>query len=340
MTKDKRNTMLGRGIRLALFVILAAAMFYLLCCVLRVKSENGIDQARGIYDQPKETVDVLFLGSSHAHCNVDTQLLWEEYGIAAYLYATAEQPLWVSYHYLVEALKTQSPRLIVLDMYSPAMNFGDIQEMWLAENIEGMRFSRNKYEMIKASTHTDHLSWLFGFDRYHDRYDKVSGKDFSSFFWNRSERARWKGFIRAYGPGSFEAPNLEHITEEIPMTDKALEYFGKITDLAEQEEIPLILINAPYILNEKEKKVYNSIRSLAGEEGIPFLDGTVPEVYQEMGIDFETDLADDSHLGVSGAEKYTRYLGNWFLGHHDLPDRRGQKGYESWENQIVVNMGH
>ena len=58
-------------------------------------------------------IDVLFLGSSHVHCNVNTQLLWDEYGMAAYLMTGAEQPLWNSYYNLKEALKTQKPRLVV-----------------------------------------------------------------------------------------------------------------------------------------------------------------------------------------------------------------------------------
>ena len=60
--------------------------------ILCVKSPHGVDQTRYLYKQPKDKIDVLFLGSSHVHCNVDTEVLWEEYGMAAYLLTGAEQP--------------------------------------------------------------------------------------------------------------------------------------------------------------------------------------------------------------------------------------------------------
>mgnify|MGYP000718372696 FL=1 len=50
---------------------------------------------------------------------MNTQLLWDEYGMAAYLMTGAEQPLWNSYYNLKEALKNQKPKLVVLDMFCP-----------------------------------------------------------------------------------------------------------------------------------------------------------------------------------------------------------------------------
>ena len=86
-----------------------------------------IDQTRYLYVQPKNKIDVLFLGSSHVHCNVNTQLLWDEYGMAAYLMTGAEQPIWNSYYNLKEALKTQKPKLVVLDMFCPSRFYDDFQ---------------------------------------------------------------------------------------------------------------------------------------------------------------------------------------------------------------------
>ena len=58
---------------------------------------------------------------------MNTQLLWDEYGMAAYLMTGAEQPLWNSYYNLKEALKTQKPKLVVLDMFCPSRFYDDFQ---------------------------------------------------------------------------------------------------------------------------------------------------------------------------------------------------------------------
>mgnify|MGYP000263939238 len=54
-----------------------------------------------------------------------------------------------------------------------------------------------------------------------------------------------------------------------------------------------------------------------------------------MGLDFSTDYADHAHLNEAGSAKYTAYLGKWLSKNYSFPDRRGQKGYESWENQLM-----
>ena len=109
-----RKKWIRGGIFLCLVLLLLSNLNRILC----VKSPHGVDQTRYLYVQPKNKIDVLFLGSSHVHCNVNTQLLWDEYGMAAYLMTGAEQPLWNSYYNLKEALKTQKPKLVVLDMIS------------------------------------------------------------------------------------------------------------------------------------------------------------------------------------------------------------------------------
>lgn len=324
--------------RLAGFAVLAVLMLHILNSMLCVKSVSGINQTRGLYAQPRNKIDVLFLGSSHVHCNIDTRVLWEEQGIAAYMCSTAEQPLWNSYHYLVEALKTQKPELIVLDVFTPARFYEDIQEKWLAENVEGMRFSRNKYEMVKASTESDHLSWLFGYPRYHDRYTQISESDCNNFFWKRGEQAKWKGYVEMNNHAQMTAMDMTQVTQREPLTEKAQYYLDQIIALAQKEEIPLMFLNAPYLVEETDQYRYNEIAAQAEEQGILFLNTNYPEIYREIGMDFDNDFADHAHLNAQGAKKYASYLGRWIMEHYQVSDRRGQAGYESWENQSVVYM--
>ena len=104
---------LAAVLSLLLLVNGLAAANRLLC----VKSQDGIDQARAFYHQPENSIDVVFLGSSHIHCNINTAYLWTEYGIAAYDYSAAEQPLWMTYYWLREFCKTQKPKLVVVDVF-------------------------------------------------------------------------------------------------------------------------------------------------------------------------------------------------------------------------------
>ena len=102
-------------LRLTGFLLTLALVLGYTVYVLTPKYDYGICPMVNFYQQPEDSIDVLVLGTSCAYSGVNTNVLWAEYGIAAYNLCCAEQPYWVSYHYLVEALKTQSPKLILLD---------------------------------------------------------------------------------------------------------------------------------------------------------------------------------------------------------------------------------
>lgn len=323
-----------------LFCLCLCVLLYLLNSILCVKSDDGINQTRYFYAQPKETIDVLFLGSSHVHCNVNTAVLWEEYGIAAYHLTGAEQPLWNSYYHLVEALKTQSPGLVVLDMFCPARFYEDYQPKWLGQNVNGMRLSRNKYEAVKASTQEKVWDYVLGFPNYHTRYSRLEAGDFRNFFWNRGEMALWKGYTPLDNWAELTEPDMSHVTETKEMTEKSQLYFDRIVELTKKEGIRLVLVTAPYLLTEEDQMVYNRIAELAKEAGLSFLNYNTTEQYREMGLDFSTDYADHTHLNMGGSEKYTRHLGKWLKENCEIPDRRGQKAYASWEEGSKHIMDH
>ena len=151
--------------------------------VMKVKSYNGINQKEALYAQPKNSIDVLFMGTSHVHCGINTALLWEEFGIAGYDYSGAEEPLWMTYYYLLEALKYQTPKMVVLDLYAPARFKSDYQYEWVQENIQGMRFSKNKLKMVLDSVEPEKLLEYYpDFFMYRDRYANIKKQDFKYVF--------------------------------------------------------------------------------------------------------------------------------------------------------------
>lgn len=53
--------------------------------VFKMKYGDGIYSLTKFYEQKKDSVDVLVLGSSHAFENINTGTLWDEYGMASYV---------------------------------------------------------------------------------------------------------------------------------------------------------------------------------------------------------------------------------------------------------------
>lgn len=298
--------------------------------LLCLKTAHGIQQARDMYVQPKNSVDVVFMGSSHIHCDVNTAMLWENYGIAAYDYSAAEQPLWITYYYLKEICKYQSPKLVVLDLYSPARFKDDYQYTWLRDNLFGVRFSLNKLQMIYASCEPEHYFDYFpSFAAYHHRYP--TSEDFEYLFESREDRASFKGYTPYYIQSPQSEPELVE-DKSGGITIKSEQYLQKIIEFTQEKDIELYLIVSPYITTSEDELVYNRVKEIAGSYGLEF--NSTNYSYDEMDLDFDTDFNDESHLNYKGSCKYTQYLGAEIKENYDIPDRRGLEKWESWDRHV------
>ncbi len=311
------------------FTILTLMTLWYLDGVMCVKDEHGINQAQAMYYQPRDTIDVVMLGSSHIDCDIDTGLLWKNFGIAAFDYCAAEQPLWNTYYYLREFCKYQSPKVVVLDLFSPARFKEDYQYDYLRHNLYGMRFSLNKLEMLMVSAEPERVLDFFpGFAYYHERFDSLTMEDLVYPFTVHRKSLSNKGFTPYLKVAAQNEPTIDQKYSG-GLTVKSEVYLSRIIEYTKEHDMELFLIVTPYITVAEDELVYNRVREIAAMNDIEF--NSTNFDYDEIGLDFHTDFNDDSHLNYWGARKFTDYLGKELKERFEIPDRRGDERYESWE---------
>ena len=191
----------------ACFLLIFLVLFYFVSETLKFKYDDGVRPMANYYALPEDTVDVLMLGSSHIGMNVDPSILWRERGIASYVCWAGMQPTWNTYYYLRECLKTQRPKVIVMDTYLATndLEYSDYEAM--VKTLAGMRLSRDKLEAIKVSAAPEYLpSVALGFPTYHYRYSDLSESDFQYYFWQRD-------------PSLQTVPSSENLVEPIHILD-------------------------------------------------------------------------------------------------------------------------
>ena len=64
---------------------------------------------------PRDSIDVMFFGSSVVYCGVAPAAFWETSGLTAYVNAGPEQTLAITLAYIQQSLKTQSPGVIFVE---------------------------------------------------------------------------------------------------------------------------------------------------------------------------------------------------------------------------------
>lgn len=308
-------------LKLVGFLTILAIILAQLNRIFSFKYDDGICQMEQFYKQEKDSIDVLVLGSSHAFVDINPEILYEQEGICAYDLCASMQPTWHTYYYLKEALKYQHPKLIVMDVFRLVENFDYSKESKLIKSTYGMKMSKNKLQSIRAGLNEENQSeaytYFFEFPAYHSRYTELTRDD---FVFDKKKMENYKGFYPVNQVTPMERPQVEHVIECTPIEEKTKTYFQMILELAKEENIPVLLINAPYILNEDDKKIYNSLEKMLLEYDasyqITYLDFN--QMYDELGIDFSTDFADYDHLNENGVKKLNPYLATFIKENYDL----------------------
>jgi hypothetical protein len=317
-------------IRIGCFVILLCITLGCLNNIFKFKHSDGIYGVTKFYELEDNTVDVLVLGSSHAYEDVNTGTLWKEYGIASYVLAGSSQPLWNTYYYLKEALKTQTPKVIVLEGFGLLFEQEYLGDSYIIKNNFGLHLSFDKLNSIKVSASKERwIEFILEYEQYHTRYTELSSSDFLP---NQNDHLYddWKGFCCNMVTTPLEYSGVSGIEERALLFKKNEKYYRMIIELAQEQNIPIVVAISPYAgISEEHQQVYNTACDIANEYDVQFVNFNL--WVDEIGIDYSTDAADISHLNYNGNQKYSAYLGNYLKENYDIPDRRGDKKYDSWE---------
>lgn len=326
-----KKSLFTRLIKPVAFLLVFVSVFCSLSVVLRFKYYDAFRQADAFYRQKKNTVDVLVLGSSHAYSDIHPAVFWEDYGYASFVFGASIQPLWNSYYYLVEALKYQTPKVVILEGYRLVEQNEYTGTAYAVKSTYGLRWSKNRIDALKASFREEDLpTYFFPFNNYHSRYSEVNRGDFVPHF-DSDYFIDYKGELNNMNTYALEKPDVAKFNPaEKPLKEKTQEYYIKMLELAQERGFTLITAVAPYNINEKEYGYYKTAEKLAASYGMPFINAN--ERYDEIGIDFSADFGDKvGHLNSTGAQKFTRYLASYISKNCAVPDRRGDSAYASWE---------
>lgn len=286
------------------------------------------------YDIEKNTIDVVFLGSSHSASCFNPQVIFNNYGIKSYNLSCEQQNLLVSYYWLKEAMRYQKPQVVVLDCYmlftfdeSEALN---TSEECTRKAIDAMKWSLNKFEAIKSICANDKSqsveSYIFPNIRYHERWKNLSESDFVKG--EIENYTKLKGYaplddkVGAENSHIFSEIDSSENEEMVPLMEL---YLGKIVDLCAENNIELVLFKTP--CTRWDVKEHNTVSNYAIRNNLRFIDFNEKTVFTNSGFDFINGMDDGVHANVWGAESLSLYIANILYSEYGVT---GGEGYEQW----------
>lgn len=289
--------------------------------------------AMGFYDEKKDSIDVMFFGSSAMFFAASPMRMFEEYGFTSYVRGSANQLPEMTYYMMEDSFRHQHPKVAVLELGQFLREFNVENDEWIARrSLDYMPLNDIKIDAVanmELGDFTTKLSYLFPLFRYHDRWSELNESDFDYYDWEphsffHGQYAgvkvfdyKWKKDFMAYSDGT------------VPIPDECAESFDKIVKLCRDNNCELVLVKSPRDGWSYER--YNTLKALADEYGLVYIDYNLPENIKATGIIDTSDFSYNQwHLRITGAEKMSLHMGRYLTDTYDLPDRREDPDYSGW----------
>jgi hypothetical protein len=258
--------------------------------------------------EPEDTIDVMFFGSSLIYCDIAPPVIYAESDITSYVMGGPEQTIPITYYYIKEALKTQSPKIIFVEVT------GMFYEKYYSStkaNIEYMPKTINRlaatFEAIQPEL-WDKL--LFSVYNYED--DDIPDTDIDSTYSIDD--------LAGYTFLSKTEPQTEWVYRPINFNqqeyDRNLSYLEQISSYCKEEDIQLVYFIAPSF-SRLQPEYIDMLSSDIDEIGYgTFTDHNV--LYDESNIDKVKCFFDILHFNCYGAKDYSSFLGRLLTEQYSL----------------------
>ena len=200
---------------------------------------------------------------------MDANIFTEMTGLNSYSIAINGQHLDYTCEYLKEALKTQSPRIVVVDAYHFIRDTQEMQIVDLHYNVDSLRWSLDKLYGIAVHVPREYWSEIqFPLIRYHCRWADLTREDVAYLLNSGSQGRRNRGFSGLKNVTPVDAGGWS-TAECRPLLDEGEELLDKFLELSVENGFEIVFLNFPVTgLKQEDHARYNSLYWFCDEHGI------------------------------------------------------------------------
>ncbi len=326
---------LKKCLKAIVFVALFVLLFNALTQTLIVSStDNEYKWMTGIYEEPTNSLDAVYLGSSNCYTFWNPLVAWEEYGITVYPYTCSAQPLIAAEYLVKEARKTHPNAVYVININTLAD--GEVSDVVMHRLLHFMPFSKNKLEFtdylcdLSNLSFTERLEYYLPMIRYHEKWDELQEGNFIS------EKNTLKGSntITRY------LANVTDISERYltsdgshKLTDALTQSVHSLLDYCEEENVRIVFVTVPRVENSiATVEKLNTVNQLLSDRGFPVID--LMDTPETVYLDTTFDYYDNTHTNIHGSIKFTHFLSQYLIEQYGFDDKRQNTDYRDWNEAL------
>lgn len=306
-------------------------------------SKNHVNQwnarrFQDFYNTPKNTIDMIFVGSSHSYTTFDPEIFDSRLNINTYQMGMPNQTGDGTYYTVMEILNYQKPRFLVMELYWDVLkNDFDLKQVdYLFKVLDNEELKKNyintwfplnervKYYLKPVRYQQEFLQYTN--NELLKYIEKNQGLKKTIVQFEGEEYYRSKGFI--YCDYVMSEEDRQKRLNGMPFDAKRWEFSSlqkksveNIAKLCKENEIQLIFVTAP-ISNVNFSKtndydiLYNKMSQFANSLDVKYLDFNI--INREENMFSDENFRDGGHLNFSGTVISSEYFINWFLDNFEL----------------------
>ena len=333
-----------------LFVGIAICLYFMLFLVMYEEDEETSAKLKGVYNQGKDSIDVILIGSSVIYSSYNTTLAFHDYGISAYDYCAGNLPFTATKYLIQEVKKTQNPKLYVVNLNSVNKEIDNPLDIRRVVTYMPHSFNRiacingMRKDLVSTDTSTFwdyffvlpffHNNWPSFFNNLINKLiegpiveDDIVHKGYENIWYDASD---WES-ANSFDDAVLELPPVE-------LNEKQAGLLCDFCQYCKDEQIPVLFVSSPGIMYPQFHQEMKSIYKILDSYGLNYLDGS--SMIKELGIDSEYYWYDNGHLNSFGATKFTHFFSEYLISNYELDDHRGDSKYDSWEIEYEKDRKH
>lgn len=280
---------------------------------------NRLSAAYSFTDEPTNSIQIAGIGNSDLYSGFVPVTLWEEFGFTSTLIASPRQTPLQSYEMMTELMKNQHPDLLMIEVdmlySSPPDKHSEIRSEQSLDSI---------FEFLSTDNFQDIIESHFSIFTFHDKWKVIGNKTKKKVMMPNSHGYRYSREVKQIKVNDYmtETSGAEKIS------GVNAEYLDKMISYCLSNEIDVMLVEIPSV-NSWNYERHNAVQQLADKYNINFLDLNM--CINDVSLDVRSDFRDKgNHLNYSGANKVTKYLGEYIKNHYSVDDRRGDTAFNYW----------
>ncbi|MEG0577566.1 MAG: hypothetical protein RR500_06865 [Bacilli bacterium] len=321
-----------------IFIFIFAVLFIHISYLFR-PAINDREIVAGYYAEKENSLDMVYVGGSSTFVYWAPMEAWKNHGIVSNNFAYNSISADALKSTIKEALKTQNPDLLVVDARAFQYRGEYLEEGPIRQYTDSTKYSLNRSDFIRSivpekfkNMQLSSLEWICDLSTYHIRWNQL---DQSSWELINNEKERdIKGFYFVPKKKVIALNDNSNVTEKQPLRQDVEEIFIDLMEYCKSLDRKILFVINTYSEEPSHREIFNYLEERINSYGFDFIN--VNESYKKIGMDETNDYYDQNHINIYGAEKYTKFLGDYIMETYKLKDRRNDLEYKHW-NDLLPN---